>query len=333
MTSPPAPVALPQHAGIHIESLMFGYGKQPLFTHFNASLQQAGIYGLFGRNGSGKSTLLKILAGLLAPHAGRVDVLGYVPRQRAAEFLCQMYILPEEFHLPNLTPDSLRRTHAGFYPRFSAALFGIYLHELDVPANQTFGAMSLGQKKKAAIAFALATQTPLLLMDEPTNGLDIVSRAQFKRLMARPEQQERLVLISTHQAHDLESILGHVWFIDQGQLVLSWPMFDLPNWLSMGVASDAASLPPPAVLLYQEPIGQQIAWVARRVADGTSAASAASAALAPSPVQLELLYKALSLNKDAVLAALPSGNLTSKPTCKPAYAPASAPPFHPQGKP
>ena len=143
MTSPPAPVALPQHAGIHIESLMFGYGKQPLFTHFNASLQQAGIYGLFGRNGSGKSTLLKILAGLLAPHAGRVDVLGYVPRQRAAEFLCQMYILPEEFHLPNLTPDSLRRTHAGFYPRFSAALFGIYLHELDVPANQTFGPMSL----------------------------------------------------------------------------------------------------------------------------------------------------------------------------------------------
>ncbi|MDO5653601.1 MAG: ATP-binding cassette domain-containing protein [Brachymonas sp.] len=285
---------------IAVADLAFGYGKQPLFTQFSANVQQPGIYGLFGRNGSGKSTLLKILCGLLTPDGGRVAVRGYVPRQRAAEFLEQVYILPEEFHLPNLTPAALRHTHAAFYPRFDTALFDTYLQELDVPTTQAFGAMSLGQKKKAAIAFALATQTPVLLMDEPTNGLDIVSRTQFRKLMARPEQAQRTVLISTHQAHDLESILQHIWFIDAGRLVLSSPMAALAQYLRMGVAENTMAVPED--VLYQEAIGQQTAWVAPRGGEQT-----------PSPVQLELLYKALSTNKDAVLAALPAA-ATAKAT-------------------
>ena len=283
----------PSATGIVVEHLDFGYAKAPLFRQLQAQLRQPGIYGLFGRNGSGKSTLLKLLAGLLTPQAGSIHVMGHVPRKRAAEFLSLIYILPEEFHLPNLTPATLCKTHAGFYPQFSAALFDEYMQVLEVPVSQAFGAMSLGQKKKAAIAFALATQTPVLLMDEPTNGLDIVSRSQFKKLMLRPEQAARMVLISTHQAHDLENILSHIWFIDHGQLVLSSPMQALAQWLHMGVANGPAELPAADALLYQEPIGQQIAWVARR-----------NSGEAPSPVQLELLYKALSLNKDALLGAL-----------------------------
>ena len=272
------------------EKLAFSY-THPLFLDFSARLDAPGIYGLFGRNGSGKSTLLKLLCGLLTPLAGRIEVLGYTPRARAAEFLEQIYILPEEFHLPNLTPAALRHTHASFYPRFDADAFDTYLHELEVPQDQPFGAMSLGQKKKATIAFALATNTPVLLMDEPTNGLDIVSRNQFRQLMARPEHAQRTVLISTHQAHDLESILSHIWFIDGGKLVLSSSMHALSNHLRMGIAASTHDLP--EHVLYQEPIGQQIAWVAARASHH-----------APSPVQLELLYKALNMNKQAVLDAL-----------------------------
>lgn len=291
----PATVAKPPAPQLLLGNLAFHYGRQPLFNSFNACIQTPGIYGLFGRNGSGKSTLLKILCGLLTPTHGRVEVLGYMPRRRAAEFLAQIYILPEEFHLPNLTPTALRDTHAAFYPRFDATHFDAYLQELEVPANQPFDAMSLGQKKKATIAFALATHTPVLLMDEPTNGLDIVSRSQFRKLMARPEHAARTVLISTHQAHDLESILSHIWFIDNGKLVLSSPMADLAQQLHMGVAASAAALP--AQVLYQEAIGSQIAWVATRAVQHPGEAAASS-------IQLELLYKALSLNKDAVLAAL-----------------------------
>ena len=285
---------------ISIDDLQFGYGRHLLYQGFAARVALPGIYGLFGRNGSGKSTLLKLLCGLLTPWAGRIEVLGHNPRDRAADLLAAIYIVPEEFHLPNLTCAQLAATQGVFYPRFSTDLFNEYLAHFEVPQKERFESMSLGQKKKAAIAFALATGTPLLLMDEPTNGLDIVGRAQFRKLLQRPEHAHRAVLISTHQAHDLESILSHIWFIDQGRLALSARMDDLARWLHMGVAhdDDAARAQAGGALLYQERIGHQLAYVALR--DGESPAPAPSG----SSVQLELLYKALSLNRDQMLAAL-----------------------------
>ncbi|MBP7453719.1 MAG: ABC transporter ATP-binding protein [Ottowia sp.] len=284
---------------LNIEGLRFAYGRQPLYEGLGVVVRQPGIYGFFGRNGSGKSTLLKLLAGLLTPAAGQLAVLGHEPRRRAPGFLAQVYLLPEEFHLPNLSPLQLRGNQAAFYPAFDAALYDEYLQELQVPAAQRFAEMSLGQKKKAAIAFALATQTPLLLMDEPTNGLDIESRMQFRRLMARPEQAARTVLISTHQAHDLESILTHLWFIDQGRIVLDASMQRVAERVRMGVAASADALPDASELLYQTPVGAQWAWVAR-IDDAAAPTGAAERAA----VQLELLYKALSLAPEAVLAAL-----------------------------
>ena len=283
--------------GLQMQGLRFGYSS-PLFDNFNAAIEGPGIYGLFGRNGTGKSTLLKLLSGLLTPHDGLLRVLGYTPRQRAAEFLAQIYLLPEEFHLPDLKPAALPRNQGVFYPRFDASLFQSYLDELEVPADQRFSQMSLGQKKKATIAFALATLTPVLLMDEPTNGLDIVSRAQFKRLMGRTEHAGRIVLISTHQAHDLESLLSHIWFIEGGKLCLSSDMQDLARYLAMGVAQSREELPPPEALIYSEPLGGQWAWLARRDARVASE---------PTPVQLELVYKALSVHPGEVLAAVHAG--------------------------
>lgn len=279
---------------IQIQQLQFAWGRAQLFQTFGAHIQQPGIYGLFGRNGSGKSTLLKLLAGLLRPDAGQIRVLGWHPQERAAEFLSQTYILPEEFHLPDLSPLQLAATHAAFYPDFSHTAYLDYLATLQVPTDLRFSRMSLGQKKKAAIAFALATCTPVLLMDEPTNGLDIVSRSQFKALLQRPEQTKRVILISTHQAHDLESVLQHIWFIDAGQLVLSASMAALAQQLRMGVALQAADLPPAERLLYQESLGAHTAWVAKASGEHPSAAV---------PIQLELLYKALSLNQTQILAA------------------------------
>lgn len=288
---------------LNLESLSYGYGRSLLYQGFAAQVREPGVYGLFGRNGSGKSTLLKLMSGLLTPWGGRCQVLGHVPRAREAEFLAQVYLVPEEFHLPDLTPLRLMDHHAGFYPRFSAAHYTDYLAELEVPTDVRFGAMSLGQKKKAAMAFALATLTPVLLMDEPTNGLDIVSRSQFKRLLKRPEQAERLVLISTHQAHDLESVLTHIWFIDQGRLALDAPMQRLGQSLVMGV-EDAATLQARAAQgqtpIYQEPLGQQVAYVADRKLWSSSEPDVG----ADHPIQLELLYKALSFNREGVLKAV-----------------------------
>jgi ABC-2 type transport system ATP-binding protein len=286
---------------INLTNLQFEYGNKRVYDDFSLTLNQPGVVGLFGRNGSGKSTLLKILAGLLFPHGGTVEVLGRTPRRRQPGFLEQVYLVPEEFHLPDISLTVLQATQAAFYPRFSGSDFQSYADIFEIPQDQGFASMSLGQKKKAVIAFALATHTPLLLMDEPTNGLDIMGRAQFKSIMARPEHAGRTVIISTHQAHDLESLMNHVLFVDHGKLALSASMASLQQALHVAVLdaraggadglADASSTDATAPI-YQEALGTQ--WLV--VTRNTQATKGS--------INLELLYKALSLNKAAVLAAL-----------------------------
>lgn len=277
---------------IQLKNVSFEYRKTKLYQQFNLHLAEPGVYGLFGRNGSGKSTLLKLLAGLLFPQQGHIDVRGFAPGQRHPDFLSQVYIVPEEFHLPNLTAEQLASTQSVFYPKFSREAFKEYLSIFEISDQHHFDEMSLGQKKKAAMSFALASFTPVLLLDEPTNGLDILGRDQFKLIMSRPEQRERMVLISTHQAHDLERIMSHILFIDSATLALSATMQELASALSMGVVASADELKAIDHLIYQEAMGLQYAYVARNTS-GTQ-----------SPVHLELLYKALSLQKNGILQAL-----------------------------
>lgn len=277
---------------IRIEDLSFGYRKHRLYERFSLSLAEPGVYGIFGRNGSGKSTLLKLLAGLLFPQQGRIELCGFAPRGRHPDFLASVYLVPEEFHLPDLSAAKLASTHAEFYPRFSHDAFRQYLEVFELSDQQRVGEMSLGQKKKAAMAFALATFTPVLLLDEPTNGLDIVGRDQFKAIVSQPEQRGRMILISTHQAHDLERIMDHILFIDAASLALSASKAQLSAALTMGVAAHALALEQVEGVIYREAMGEQLAYVARNRSGAVGA------------VHLELLYKALSLQKDGVLAAV-----------------------------
>jgi ABC-2 type transport system ATP-binding protein len=284
---------------ISIRALSFAYRKTRLYDHFDLALAEPGVYGLFGRNGSGKSTLLKLLAGLLFPDAGTVSAVGFAPRRRHPDFLAQVYLVPEEFHLPNLTCTQLARTHSGFYPNFSAAAFADYLAQFEVPAEVAFDAMSLGQKKKAAVAFALATFTPLLLLDEPTNGLDVIARDVFKRIVALPEHRARLILISTHQAHDLETIMSHILFLDSARVALSASRADLQRALDVGIAPDAAALAAVRGVIYTEELGGHHAYVSPNDTG------------APGDLHLEMLYKALTRNPDGVLAALAAAQETA----------------------
>lgn len=277
---------------IQIQNLQFGYGREPLYQGFDLKLSSTGLHGLFGRNGSGKSTLLKLMAGLIFPRAGSVRVAGFEPRRRAPEFLSQVYIVPEEFHLPNLSCRQLAQHQAGFYPRFDQGLYDEALETFELDADTRFERMSLGGKKKAVIAFALATRTPLLLLDEPTNGMDIVARDRFRDLVRQPVHADRTILISTHQAHDLERLIAHVLFIESGHLALSVPMTTLATSLRMGICENEA-LPPGQEVLYREAIGNQTAFI-----------SARQSAEADEPVQLELLYRALCREPGRILQAV-----------------------------
>lgn len=206
---------------IKINNLNFGYSKnRPLFSNMSMQLSFGHIYGLLGKNGAGKSSLLKNLAGLVYAQSGQLDVLGFNPAKRQPALLQQICFIPEEFYLPAVKVDAYVKANAVFYPNFDHDYFASLLAEFDIPVGQKLINMSYGQKKKVIISFGLATQAKLVIMDEPTNGLDIPSKAQFRKIMASVLTDDRCIIISTHQVRDLDNLIDTVIMLDENKVAL-----------------------------------------------------------------------------------------------------------------
>ena len=206
---------------IEVKNLSFSYGKrkQKVFDDFSLALDKGSVYGLLGKNGTGKSTLLYLMTGLLRPQAGRVLYKGVDVSMRYPLTLQDMFLVPEEFALPSVSLKRYLKLNTPFYPNFSNELLSTCLRDFDMNEDIHLGELSMGQKKKAFMCFALATNTSLLVMDEPSNGLDIPSKSQFRKVIASGMTDEKSVIISTHQVRDIDSLLDHVVIID-GTLVL-----------------------------------------------------------------------------------------------------------------
>ena len=210
---------------IQLKNVEFGYDKnRKLFNGVNWQLEPGHLYGLLGRNGAGKTTLLKIMTGLLFPQAGEALIDGEPAHKRTAKQLSDIYFLQEEIYVPHLKIKQFEEAFAPFYPHFSHEQFVEYLTEMEMDNMLGFiDKFSHGQKKKVMIAFALATNVPLLIMDEPTNGLDIPTKSIFRKIMAAYADEQKTVLISTHQVRDLHSLIDAVSIIDNGRMILNAP--------------------------------------------------------------------------------------------------------------
>ena len=207
---------------IEIANLSFGYSnKKLLYSDLSLDIKRGNIYGLLGKNGAGKSTLLKNISGTLFPKKGKVIVNGSIPQRRKPSFLNTVYFISEDVTLPPLTLRKYLDLFSVFYPNFNADELNTFLKELAVSVPTKLSALSFGQQKKFSIAFALACNTQILLMDEPTNGLDIPSKAQFRQLIASVMTDDRIIIISTHQTRDLENLIDQVIIVDDGQLLLN----------------------------------------------------------------------------------------------------------------
>ena len=214
---------------IEVKNISFKYAGQKnlVFDDFSLTLEENNIYGLLGKNGMGKSTLLYLIAGLLRPKKGSVCFDSVETKLRRPETLQDIFIVPEEFDLPAMSLNQYVKINEPFYPHFSREVLEACLKDFELSTDIKLNALSMGQKKKVFMAFALATNTKVLLMDEPTNGLDIPSKSQFRKVVAQYMTDDRTLIISTHQVHDVESLLDHILILNQQKLLLDASVADI----------------------------------------------------------------------------------------------------------
>ena len=250
---------------IEVSNISFKYAGQKdlVFDDFSLALKQDNIYGLLGKNGTGKSTLLYLISGLLRPAKGSVCFDGIETRKRLPETLQEIFIVPEEFDLPAMSLDEYVKINEPFYPRFSREVLEACLKDFELTT-------------------ALAAGTKVLLMDEPTNGLDIPSKSQFRKVVAQYMTEDRTLIISTHQVHDVESLLDHILILSPQKLLLDASVTDIQEKYTFEYRTPNEM----DDVLYAEPSLQGNAVIAPRKADSPE-----------TQVNLELLFNAVNEGK------------------------------------
>lgn len=262
-----------------IKDLKFNYSRrqEPLFQDLSCELPSGSIVGLLGKNGAGKTSLLKLMIGLLQPTEGYIRIMGHEPCKREPSLLQDVYFLPEEFHQPGVTIRQYVKANAGFYPRFDEELLNRLIRDFELPDNKQLSQLSYGQKKKFLISFALSTKCRLLVLDEPTNGLDIPSKAIFRRVMAGSLDEDQLVIISTHQVRDVENLIDRVLMLEKGKFIMQKNLYEISSKLHFATTTS----PEGENVLYHEMVPGGYKVISSQ-ADGSSS------------VDIELLFNAIS---------------------------------------
>ncbi|HEY9551521.1 MAG TPA: ABC transporter ATP-binding protein [Prevotella sp.] len=267
---------------IKVENLSFSYKGMPekMFDALNLEIVEGRIYGLLGKNGVGKTTLLYLLSGLLFPQDGTVKADNCEVRKRLPEVLGNIFLLPDEFNLPAVSIETFLQMKASFYPNFSREVFHRCLEAFEVEDTVALKSLSLGQKKKVLISFALATGVKYLLMDEPTNGLDIPSKSLFRKLVAANVADNQTVLISTHQVHDVETMLDSVLIMERNHRLLNTSVEAIARRFAFEYRSQADMTDE---VIYSQPSLQGNAAIVRR-----------SENMPETPVNIELFFNAVN---------------------------------------
>ena len=237
---------------IEVKDLCFSYGSTPVLDNITMRIGEGNIYGLLGENGVGKTTLLTLLCGLKAPQKGTISVDGRNPSKRQPSLLSEQFYLPDEVAPIAIKASSFAKERGVFWPRFSMDLFNTAMQEFEVDPSLKTNTMSAGMLKKTYIAFALACQAQYYYMDEPTNGLDIPSKAQFRSAVTRYVREDASIVISTHQVRDLENIIDPIIILDHRDVLVNATLEEISSKLFFDYSTQ---LNPGALYLEQTPGG------------------------------------------------------------------------------
>lgn len=272
---------------IDLKDVSYSYGRREALTDVTCSLP-TGIHLLVGENGAGKTTLLHIIAGLLRPATGCCEIDGNDVWPRKPMTQSATFFMADNMELPFRDLTTAARVHAPFYPNFSADDLATNLTEFGISAETPLRRMSLGERRRAVIAYVLALHPEVLLLDEPANGLDIDARKTLRRMMGRCVGDSQTVVVSTHVVADLEPLFDNLIVLSHGRSLLCSPL-----WQIAGRLGFARSASPVADAVYQEPDEPFFRAI---VETGDESESA---------VDIALLYSAImSESRDKILSAL-----------------------------
>jgi len=270
---------------IQIKDLEFSYGQAKVLDNISLDFQEGKIYGLLGENGVGKTTLLTLICGLKKINSGSITIDGADPYKRLPQTLDSIFYLPDEVAPLPITPLLFAKYSGAFWSKFDQDKFVQIMNEFENPLDHKMSKMSCGQLKKTYISFALATNAKYLLMDEPTNGLDIPSKAQFRSAVTKFTSEESTLIISTHQVRDLESIIDPIIILDKQDVLLNASIERVSQKLYFDYSNQ---LDPNA--LYSE------------ILPGSAVQVVANTYGAESKVNIEALFNAVHAHKDQIKA-------------------------------
>ena len=270
---------------ITVKDLSFSYGSKGVLKNISMELKGGNIYGLLGENGVGKTTLLTLLCGLKKPLTGSIDTDGRNPFDRQPSLLAEQFYLPDEVAPMHNRAQRFGQETGALWPTYDHLKFLQILREFEVDENQMMDTMSAGQLKKTWIAFALACNARHYFLDEPTNGLDIPSKSQFRKAIMKYTAEDSAVVISTHQVRDLEDIIDPIIILDKEDVLVNASLEEISQKLYFDYGTE---IHPEALYLEHTPGG------AIQVYPNTTGQE--------SKVNLEALFNAVHAHKDVVKA-------------------------------
>ena len=222
-TETSAAVAAAAGAALEMDGLSVSYGRTKVIEDLTLAVPRGSVYALLGRNGAGKSSLLRVLLGQRPPAKGRVRLLGEDPWRRRTSLMARVGVVPEEPDAPpEMTPSQLSAFCARLHARWDGAAVAERLRRFEVPLYRPFGSLSKGQRGAVSLAVSLGHSPELLLLDDPTLGLDVVARdAVFREVIGDLADRGTTVFVSTHDLQAIEGIADHVAILHGGRLALA----------------------------------------------------------------------------------------------------------------
>ena len=235
---------------IETHALTKHYGTLAALERVTMHVERGSIYGFLGRNGAGKTTAIRILSGLAEPTSGAARVLGFEAGPDRVAILQRTGFVIEKMLLPYMTGRELLRFNRGFFPGWSDAQAKRYADALEIPMDRKFKKLSHGSKTKLCLLMALAQNPELLVLDEPTAGLDPVVTDQLLRVLVEDFANDgRTILMSSHHLSEVEKIADWVGILSNGKLLLEARLDDIrARYRRIRVAGEQARATSPEIL-------------------------------------------------------------------------------------